>query len=318
MKIAVDVMGGDHAPHEIILGAIKKAKQTDSELILVGDESTIQKELERYVVRLNNISIVHSNEVVEMQESATVALRKKKDSSIVVANQLVKEGKADAVVSCGNTGAQMAAAIFILGRLKDIDRPPIIASVPTINGEDSFLIDVGANVDCKPKQLLQFALLGQVYSSLIKGKSDPTIALLNNGEEEGKGNNQLIETYELFKKQKDLNFIGNIEGRNIFNGKSNVIVCDGFIGNVLLKTIEEMAIMMTDLFKQENNKLPEFLERLDYTKVGGAPLLGIDGISIVGHGSSKREAVFNAIGIAEDCIKKEVVKIQNLALDNSI
>lgn len=313
MRIALDVMGGDHAPQEIVAGALQWSQSSDTTLLLVGREDSIARELQDCSYDPKKISIVHASQVVAMDESVG-ALRKKMDSSIAVATRLVKEGKADAVVSCGNTGAQMAAAIFILGRLEHIERPPIVAVAPGVGGKIVVLLDVGANVDCKPQQLLQFAILGRVYASILIGTGNPRVALLNNGEEESKGNSLSLETHMLFKEHPGLNFVGNIEGRDLFFGKSEVVVCDGFVGNILLKSLEGTAMFLGKACFEEMGRLPAVFQQFDYSRVGGAPLLGVDGVSIVCHGSSKREAVFNGIRIAQQCVAREMVQRQILAL----
>ncbi len=318
MKIAIDVMGGDHAPAEVIAGAVEWAKKSDDELLLTGKEDLITEVLQKYTYPADQVHIIAASQVIEMDESPAVALRKKKDASIVVATKLVKEGLADAVLSCGSTGAQMASALFILGRIEKIERPAIVASIPNGRGSHTFLVDVGANVDCKPQQLLQFALLGKAYASIDLDINEPRIALLNNGEEETKGNTLALESYSLLKAQAGLNFIGNIEGRDIFSAKADVIVCDGFTGNILLKAIEGLAQEVVQSCLHEFEKIPPFLSRFDYSRVGGAPLLGVEGISIVCHGSSKREAVFNGIKTARDCVVKDIVKKQKLALTQSL
>ncbi|MEN6326567.1 MAG: phosphate acyltransferase PlsX [Syntrophomonas sp.] len=309
MKIAVDVMGGDYAPVEVIAGAIKWIQENDDQIIMVGQEELIKDELTKYVYDASRLSIVNAREVIAMDESPATAIRRKKDASIVVTSKLVKEKQADALVSCGSTGAQMAAAIFILGRMEGVERPPIVAAIPNMKGKNTLLIDVGANVDCKAKQLLQFAILGKAYASFL-GIADPRIALLNNGEEESKGNSLSVETHALLKEQPDLNFVGNIEGRELFSGYSDVVICDGFIGNIALKTMEGMAMFMARLITEETGQLPSFFSRLDYTKAGGAPLLGINGVSIVCHGSSQKEAVFNGIRIAAECVSRQMVIMQ--------
>lgn len=314
MRLALDVMGGDHAPDELLAGAVNWIKHSDSSIILVGNEEIIESKLKNYNYDKNRIEIVHASQVVGMDESPVVALRKKKDSSIVVASNLVKNEKADAVLSCGSTGAQMAAAIFILGRLNNVERPPIVATIPNNKGSYSFMLDVGANVDCRPGQLLQFALLGKVYASILLGIDKPRVALLNNGEEEGKGNNLAVETYKLLKNQPGINFVGNIEGRGIFSAQADVIVCDGFAGNVVLKAVEGMAILAAQSCKKEVKAVPSFFKDFDYSSVGGAPLLGVDGISIVCHGSSKREAVFNGIKLADECVNRQLLTLQKEAL----
>lgn len=318
MRIAIDGMGGDYAPAEIIAGAVEWIKKSDDQILLVGKNDVIAQILRNFTYPAERIQIVSAPQVIEMEESPAVAMRRKKDASIVVATRLVKEGQADAVLSCGNTGAQMAAALFILGRFENIDRPAIVAAIPNRQGSHSFLVDVGANVDCKPKQLLQFALLGKTYATIDLDINEPRVALLNNGEEESKGNSLAVETYGLLKEQTDLNFIGNIEGRDIFSAKAEVIVCDGFTGNILLKTIEGLAQEAVQSCVLELDKIPSFLNKFDYSRVGGAPLLGVEGISIVCHGSSKREAVYNGIKTARDCVVKDIVKRQKLALTPSL
>ena len=317
MRIALDVMGGDHAPEELVAGAILWSETSNTELLLVGQEEKIMRELQKQSYDHSKISIVNATQIMEMDESVT-ALRKKQDSSIVVATRLVKEGKADAVVSCGSTAAQMAAATLILGRLEHIDRPPIVAVVPGLAGKISLLLDVGANVDCRPQQLLQFAILGRVYAGILTGIDNPRVALLNNGEEESKGNSQSLETHKLLHEQADINFIGNIEGRDLFFGKTDVVVCDGFVGNLLLKSMEGMAMFIGVACREELGKLPAVFQQFDYSQAGGAPLLGVNGVSIVCHGSSKREAVFNGIRIAEQCVNRNMVPSQILALSNTL
>ncbi len=318
MRIAIDVMGGDYAPREILAGALSWVEHSTDHLLLVGQEDLINEELQSYTYSLERVEIVPASQVVEMNESPATAMRKKKDASIIVATRLIKEGRADAVVSCGSTGAQMAAAIFILGRLEGIDRPPIVASIPNKEGNYSLLIDVGANVDCKPQQLLQFALLGKAYAAIAMAIDNPRIALLNNGEEEGKGNSLAVETYQLLKEQAALNFVGNLEGRDLFSARADVFVCDGFTGNIVLKNMEGLALFTAQSCAAELSQLPAFFDKFDYTRVGGAPLLGVDGISIVCHGSSKREAVFNGIKIASECVAKDMVARQKLALEPSV
>jgi len=315
MKVAVDVMGGDYGPAETIAGAVLWAeKNDDSHIFLVGNEEIIKKELHQYTYRQSQFSIINGPEVIGMDESPALALRKKRNASIVVATELVKKKIAEAVLSCGSTGAQMTAALFLLGRLEGIERPPIVAAIPNIQGKHSLLIDVGANVDCKARQLLQFAVLGKAYAVISFGKDDPTIGLLNNGEEETKGNQVTINAYQLLKNSNNLNFVGNIEGREIFSGKSDVIICDGFTGNIVLKTLEGMVLFLTSQLKKENNSIPALFSDLDYTQVGGAPLLGVDGVSIVCHGSSRREAVYNGLRVARQCVTKNIVELQKSEL----
>lgn len=311
MKIAIDVMGGDFAPDEIIAGACEWAEQPECYAILVGKEEVINQKLGNR--SREQISIVNADEVIGMEESV-LALRKKKNASIVIATKLVSDKIADAVLSCGSTAAQMAAALFILGRFNNIDRPPIVASIPGAQDKDTLLIDVGANVDCKPAQMLQFAVLGKAYATAVMGRSNPSIGLLNNGSEETKGNALALEAYSLLKAEKSLNFIGNIEGRDLFAGNSDVVVCDGFTGNIVLKALEGLGLYMGRAVVKETGKIPSVLHKFDYSKIGGAPLLGVEGVSIVCHGSSKREAVFNGLNTAAQCVKRDIVRMQKEAL----
>ncbi|NLW91213.1 MAG: phosphate acyltransferase PlsX [Syntrophomonadaceae bacterium] len=316
-KAAVDAMGGDHAPAEVVAGALAwAADNADNHLLLVGKQEVIEaeiasiKEAGGFACSPEQVVIVNANEVIGCDESPATALRRKKDASIVVASALVKEGKADAVISCGSTGAQMAAAIFILGRMEGIDRPPIIASLPGEGGHRTLLVDVGANVDCKPAQLLQFALLGSVYARSVLGIASPRIGLLNNGSEETKGNALAQQVYSLLKEQEDINFIGNVEGRDLFSPIADIVVCDGFTGNILLKALEGLGLFFASSIMKEIDKPPSILESFDYSRVGGAPLLGVNGVSIVCHGSSHREAVANGLRIAEECFRNGIVARQ--------
>lgn len=315
MKIALDVMGGDYAPGELLAGAVKWLQESTGQIILIGDEEIIQEELPQHKYDPARLEIVHASQVIGMDESPAVALRRKKDASVVVASRLVKDGIADAVVSCGSTGAQMAAAIFILGRMEGVERPPIVAAIPGRDGKPTLLVDVGANIDCRPAQLLQFALLGQAYARGVLNLDNPRVGLLNNGEEEGKGNNLTIQAHELLSQQNGLNFVGNVEGRDLFSSRCDVMVCDGFTGNILLKALEGMAFFLAAGVKQELGKIPATFAQLDYTQIGGAPLLGVNGISVVCHGSSRREAVCNGLNIAADSIKNKIIdkQLQELA-----
>ncbi len=315
MKIALDVMGGDYAPGELLAGAVKWLQESTGQIILIGDEEIIQEELPQHKYDPARLEIVHASQVIGMDESPAVALRRKKDASVVVASRLVKDGIADAVVSCGSTGAQMAAAIFILGRMEGVERPPIVAAIPGRDDKPTLLVDVGANIDCRPAQLLQFALLGQAYARGVLNLDNPRVGLLNNGEEEGKGNNLTIQAHELLSQQNGLNFVGNVEGRDLFSSRCDVMVCDGFTGNILLKALEGMAFFLAAGVKQELGKIPATFARLDYTQIGGAPLLGVNGISVVCHGSSRREAVCNGLNIAADSIKNKIIdkQLQELA-----
>lgn len=317
MKIAIDVMGSDRGPGEVIAGAWKWAEDTGNQVFLVGDAGIVKKEMQLRGINSELVSCVPASEVITMDESPAYALRKKKDASIVIATGLVKKGEADAVLSCGSTGAQMAAAIFILGRMEGVERSPIITQLPGAKDQATLLVDVGANVDCRPRQLLQFAVLGKTYAAILTGNPEPRIALLNNGEEEGKGNAVVVETYELLKKQSSLNFIGNIEGRDLLSGKADVVVCDGFTGNVVIKTLEGAAMFIAREVVREFGRLPAVFEKLDYTKIGGAPLLGVNGISVVCHGSSNSDAVYYGMKAAYECGQKDIVALQRKAIEQT-
>ena len=319
MKIIVDAMGGDYAPEETVHGSVLAAKEFDVEIILVGDQVKLRQELAKYNEEKLPISVIHAPEVIAMDEHPAVAVRKKKDSSIVVATQLVKEGHGDAVVSAGSTGAAMAAALLGLGRIKGIQRPAIGSIMPTINGR-VLLLDAGANADCTPEHLSQFALMGNIYACRVMGLTNPRVGLLSIGEEETKGNELTLATHAILKGAQ-FNFIGNIEGRDIFHGTTDVVVCDGFVGNVVLKTAEGLARDLMTMIKDEIKKsilstvgatlilpgMKELRRRLDPAEYGGAPLLGVNGISIISHGSSKAKAIKSAIRVARDCVAQDLV-----------
>ncbi|MGI6435312.1 MAG: phosphate acyltransferase PlsX [Syntrophomonadaceae bacterium] len=314
MKIAIDVMGGDYGPGEVVAGALRWLGETDASVILVGLQEMIEPELQKQPYDAARLSVVNATQVIAMDESPAIALRRKKDASIVVATGLVKSGAADAVLSCGSTGAQMAAALFILGRMEGIERPPIVSGIPNSNGSQSLLIDVGANVDCRPAQLLQFAALGSAYAAALLAIPNPRVGLLNNGLEESKGNAAVAEAFGLLRRQPNLNFIGNVEGRELFSGDCDVIVCDGFTGNILLKSLEGLVLFLAQHTVAEMGKLPAIYQRVDYRQVGGAPLLGVKGVSIVCHGSSRSEAIYNGMKIAAQCVDSRIVEQQEKAL----
>lgn len=323
MKIAIDAMGGDKAPVEIIKGTIKAYRNYDSvDLILVGKNDTINRELNKNNLSDKEINIVSASQIIAMNEKPANALRKKKKSSIVIGSKLVKDNKADAFVSAGNTGAVMASGLFNIGRIKGIKRPSIATVFPSRKGT-TLVIDAGANVDCKPINLLQFAIMGQIYAEKVLKINNPRIGLLNVGEEEKKGNKLTSDTYQLLKDDKRINnFIGNVEGRDIFNGNCDLIICDGFTGNVVLKTTEGAASLMFDMLKETLTKnlrakmgallikpyLKEITDRLDYRQYGGAPLLGVKGVMIISHGSSDAYAILHAIDVAVNTIKTGVVQ----------
>ncbi|MFZ5646471.1 MAG: phosphate acyltransferase PlsX [Bacillota bacterium] len=326
MKIAVDAMGGDYAPREIVLGALEAARD-GIEIILVGDSDSIVKELGNS--SRNSIEIVHTTETIAMGEQPATAVRKKKDSSIVRSVQLVKEGKASAFVSAGSTGAVMAASLLGIGRIKGIDRPAIASVLPGEKGR-TVLLDVGANVDCKPKHLLQFGIMGYLYAEKIFGVKNPRVGLLSVGEEESKGNELTLGAFPLLK-DAGINFVGNVEGRDIFNGLADVVVCDGFVGNVVLKAGEGLAMSLLKMMKEELTRnwlskmgtalalpaLKEIRRRVDYAEYGGAPLLGVNGVVIVCHGSSTAFAVRNAIKVAANAVSAGLVDAIRENIENN-
>ncbi|KUK83201.1 MAG: Phosphate acyltransferase [Pelotomaculum thermopropionicum] len=321
MKIAVDAMGGDFAPREIVRGALQAAKEYKLGIILVGDEKQVNAEIEvsgRDTGGL--VSVVHAAEVIGMNEQhPAVAVKRRKNASIVMATRLVKEGAAAAVVSAGSTGAAMASALIVLGRIKGIDRPAIAGVLPNEKGM-TVLLDAGANVDCKPQNLFHFGVMGHLYAKKILGIVEPRVGLLSNGEEETKGNETTLAAFPLLARA-GFNFVGNIEGRDIFRGTVDVVVCDGFIGNIVLKAGEGMAGSLFKMMKEEITKswlakmgiaiaepaLRGFQKRIDYTEYGGAPLLGVNGVLIICHGSSTAKAVKNAVRLAADSVDNRLV-----------
>lgn len=318
MIIAVDAMGGDHAPKEIVAGAVEAARSKIAEILLVGDKPVLEQELHKHHP-VKAVEIVHAPQVIDMDEAPAVALRRKKDSSIMVACKLVKDGKASALVSAGSTGAQMAASLLAMGRFPGIQRPAIATVLPTLQG-GKVMLDVGANVDCRPGNLVQFAQMGSIYAEKVLGMPSPRVGLLNIGTEEGKGNELTQATYPLLKALP-INFIGNVEPREIPEGSVDVIVCDGFVGNALLKFGEGIAATFMGMLRQQFAKgiltrcaalmlrsgLMDIRKTLDYAEYGGAPLLGVKGVSIICHGSSKARAITNAVKAAVECVEKKLV-----------
>jgi glycerol-3-phosphate acyltransferase PlsX len=309
MRIVVDAMGGDKAPYEIVKGALLAANQFKNvEIILSGDQKELEKLLSTSFMPIpKNIAILHASEVVGMEESGIVAVRKKTDSSITKAVQLVARGEAVAVVSAGNTGAAVAASTMNLRILKGVARPGIMASLPT-RSKHCIVIDVGANLKCKPMHLLQYAVMSSVFCRYILDIKEPRVGLLNIGEESSKGNDLVKEAYDLLK-ESNLNFVGNIEGVDLFEGKCDIVVCEGFVGNVLIKFAEGIAEGILGSLKDESSKglwsrmghrlirpaLGRLRRRMDYSEYGGVPLLGVDGICIICHGRSDFKAIQNAI-----------------------
>lgn len=322
IKIAVDAMGGDNAPEVEVEGAVQAASQYGVPIVLVGQEPVIREQLRRHDCADLPIEVVHAAEVITMEDSAATAARRKKGSSVHVAARLMKDGRVSGVISAGNTGAVMATVKMILGTLAVVDRPALSTVLPTQKGKPAILLDVGANVDCKPHHLEQFSIMGDIYSRAIFGIRRPRVGLLSIGEEDTKGNEV---TKEAFKglKNAPLNFIGNVEGRDIFKGDVDVIVCDGFTGNVALKLSEGLIETFRSMLRQEIEKtyvaqvgyilaqkaFQQFSRRLDYSEYGGAPLLGIKGITIVCHGRSNANAIKNAVRVAHECCKHNVNQI---------
>lgn len=312
MKIIVDAMGGDYAPGVVIEGAIAAVKEYNVEVGLVGDEVKIKQLLQKARYCGNSILIYPSQEVIGMSEPAAASVRKKRNSSIVVGLNLVKEAKGDAFFSAGNTGAVVCASVLGLGLLPGIERPGIGIVMPTLKGI-TFIIDVGANIDPKPMHLLQYSIMANIYAQNILNKPNPKIGLLNVGEEEGKGTDFIKETHELLSHSK-LNFIGNVEGEHLFSGDCDIVVCDGFVGNVALKISESLAEAMQKFLKRHIFNHPlgllgalllkqsfrKFKKEIDYSEYGGAPLLGVNGVAIIGHGRSNAKAIKNAIRVAKE------------------
>lgn len=311
MKIAVDAMGGDYAPGAVVEGAVSAAREFGSSILLVGIEERIRQELKKFKPYPDTIEIAHASEVIQMDEPAALSIRKKRDSSINRGIELMKQQKADGFFSAGNTGAAVCAATLGLGLLPGVERPGIAIIAPTLKKNPAMVIDVGANIDAKPLHLLQYAVMADVYYRHILQSDKPSVGLLNIGEEEAKGTDFIKETYQLLSNSS-LNFKGNIEGKDIFKGKTEIVVCDGFVGNVALKVSEGVAEALSELLKREimgslmakiglffmYRALKSFKGSLDYAEYGGAPLLGVNGVVIIGHGRSSPKAVKNAIRVA--------------------
>ena len=324
MKIAVDVMGTDYGPKELVLGAVNAVKAYDCETVLVGDEKVIKELLVKYHAdKDERITVHHASEVIEMSEHPAIAVKSKKDASIVVAAKLLRNKECDALVSSGSTGAAVAAALFGVGRIKGVERPAIATPIPSLTGT-TVVLDSGAKVDAKPEHMKQSAIMGTVYAEKILKISAPRVGLLNIGEEETKGNEVALATYPLLKKEQTIKFIGNVEGRDINKGTVDVVVCDGFVGNVVLKFGEGLAKAIMTMVKEAILKggilaklggllikpaLKGLKKRLDPAEYGGALLLGIRAPFIICHGSSKAKAITNAIRVAMDFAEQDVVSI---------
>lgn len=322
VRVALDAMGGDNAPGEVVLGAIQAAREYSMGVYLVGREEAIRAELARHDTQGLDLPIVHTDEVIEMDDHPASAVRRKKNASMTLALQLVRDGLALGAVSAGNSGAMMAASLFTLKRIEGVDRPALGGIFPTRDGV-SLVIDIGANTDCKPEYLQQFALMGSIYMERIFSVSSPRVGLLANGEEETKGNEQVQQAHQLLKANAEtlgLNFIGNVEGRDIPAGGADVVVCDGFVGNVVLKLSEGLAETILGMLRtQMTSSLPSKLaaavlrpglrkvfRRMDYAEYGGVPLLGVNGSAIVSHGRSNAKAIKNALRIARQTAETNV------------
>lgn len=321
MRIVVDGMGGDNAPKAVVGGVVEAINEFNVEIAITGDEELLEQEFANYEFDRSKLEIIHTTEVIENEDKPVQAIRRKKDSSMVVALNLVKEKKADAIVSAGSTGALLTGATLIVGRIKGIDRPCLCPCMPNIKGGMTIIADSGANADCKPRNLSEFAMMSNIYLKKVLGMENPRIGLGNIGSEEGKGNELVKSAYNELKTM-DLNFVGNIEGRDVIESKADVIVCDGFTGNIMLKTCEGVAMGMMKLvketlmssfkgklgallIKEDMRKLKAFL---DYSEYGGAPFLGVKGGVIKAHGSSNSKAIKNAIKQAINFTEGNVVE----------
>ncbi|KAK2320377.1 phosphate acyltransferase [Clostridioides difficile] len=321
MKIVIDGMGGDNAPKSNVEGAVNAIKEYQVDLIITGDKDLLEKEFSNYEFDRNKLEIVHTTEIIENEDKPVKAIRSKKDSSMVVALNLVKEGKADAIISAGNTGALLAGGLFVVGRIKGIDRPCLCSAIPNVKRGMTLIADCGANADCKPKNLVEFAAMSNIYSRKVLGLENPKVALANVGLEEGKGNDLVKRSYEEIKKL-DLNFIGNVEAREVINAYTDIIICDGFTGNILLKSAEGVALSVMSLIKETfmastkrkigalliKDDLRKLKSFIDYSEYGGAPLLGLNGGVIKAHGSSDAKAIKNAINQGIKFSKGKVVE----------
>lgn len=322
--IALDAMGGDYAPEQTVKGAVEAVNSSDEiRVILVGKQDMIAKELEKYKYAKEDIEVVHASEIIDMGDVPTVAIKDKKDSSLVVAMRLVREGKADALVSAGSTGAVLVGGQLVVGRLKGIKRPPLAPFIPTTKGF-SLLIDCGANVDARPEHLVQFAQMGSIYYENVMGKKNPTVALLNIGTEEEKGNQLVKETYPLLKECEGINFIGSVEAREIASGGADILVCEAFVGNVILKFFEGVALTFLGCIKEGlmsslrtklgalmvKPALKGLVKTFDVSSQGGAPLLGLKGLVVKAHGNSKakeiKTALCQCIAFKENSINEKI------------
>ncbi|MGH7254310.1 MAG: phosphate acyltransferase PlsX [Nitrospirales bacterium] len=330
MKIAIDAMGGDYGPAPVVEGAVQAATELGLDVILVGDEAKIQDHLRRLGASDPRITVRHASQTVGMHESPASVARKKRDSSIWIATELVKSGEASAVVSAGNTGATMVSSFLILGMMKGVERPGIAATLPTLSGT-AVMLDVGATVDCTAVHLFQFGIMGHEYGKLVLGKANPRVGLLSIVEEASKGNEVTKEAFKLLKASP-VNFIGNVEGREVYSGEADVIICDGFIGNVALKISEGVADTIKKLLMKEilasrigrfaylflAGPLVRLRRKIDYAEFGGAPLLGVNGLTIICHGRSSSKAVKNAVRRAKNLADSNLTELIRRDIEDSL
>ncbi len=312
MNIGIDMMGGDYAPLEAVKGVQQYLSQSDNHLFCIGDETQLKELFQQHGISSPFLHLVHASEVIGYHEHPTKALKEKPNSSIAIGFKLLAEGELDAFLSAGNTGAMLVGAMFSIKPIKGVLRPTIASLLPKLNGKTGVLVDVGLNADCKPEQLNQFAILGNLYAQHILNITNPKVALLNVGEEEGKGNLLAQATYPLLKENTAIQFIGNVEGRDVFNEKADVIVCDGFTGNILLKTAEAMY----DAAVNQNLQNDSFFSRYHFENYGGTPVLGINKPVIIGHGISNAKAFYNMMLLAEKLIETEFCSIITTNFEN--
>lgn len=320
MRIAIDAMGGDFGPHVVVPGAVAGARAHACGILLVGDKARLEEELSKLDTSGIDVRVEHASQTIDMQDSPALAIRRKQDNSISVALRSVKDGSSQAMVSAGNSGAVMAAALMVLGRIRGIDRPAITGAVPNAAGRNTTLVDLGAVTDPDARNMVQQAMMADVYARTVLGLREPRIGLMANGEEEGKGNALVKDVFPMLKRLEGVNFIGNVEGRDVFTGDVDVVVADGFTGNVLLKGIEGAASMLMRDIRQEITSTPlrklaalilkpafkSVAKKLDPASVGGAPLLGVDGAVIIAHGKSNEMAIENAVGAGVRAAAKDM------------
>ena len=305
MKIGLDIMGGDYAPHSTLLGALLASKQLsiDEKIVLIGDSNVAKEILQQNNAELSLFEFIHADDKIDMNEHATKAIRKKPNNSISVGFEALKNGEIDVFSSAGNSGAMLVGSMFSVGPIKGVIRPCITSVLPKENGSVGLILDVGVNADCKPDVLFQFAILGSLFAENVYGLKNPKVGLLNIGEEKGKGNLLTQAAFQLLEDNDDINFIGNVEGRDLFNEKADVIVCDGFTGNVVLKQAESFFTILA-----KRNLLDNYFKRFNYENYGGTPVLGVSGNVLIGHGISNDKAIKNMILLGKDLIHSNLTK----------